>query len=284
MPEGPEVAYTSEALNYLFKSKKITNISVVAGRYTRTKIGNITKLSDLIKKGYIKLKTTESVGKLLIFHLINTNDNSKWYIFNQFALTGLWTLDQDKYTKVIIEFDDKKLYYSDKLGYGTFSISSNIKDYKQKVLKLSPDLLKSETFKVGHIKNSPKKLVEILMDQHIIGSGIGNYLAAEIMYRSKLSPYRTGKSLSKQDLAVLKYNIKYVIKLAYITNHRKYVSDLKIHVTDMKLKNYHPEIKIKKNDVPILIFRKNVDPKGRKVTKSKIISSRTTFWVEDVQK
>ena len=44
-----------------------------------------------------------------------------------------------------------------------------------------------------------KKIGNLIVDQKVI-SGIGNYLRADILYQSTISPYRTIKSLNEEDL------------------------------------------------------------------------------------
>ena len=95
------------------------------------------------------------------------------------------------------------------------------------------------------------------MNQTKIGSGIGNYLAAEILYRAKISPHRLGTDMSEDDLDNLTFWIKYMVKLAYTDNHagyvyptngsllHKYMINLEDEGSKIKRKNYHPEIKLK---------------------------------------
>lgn len=53
----------------------------------------------------------------------------------------------------------------------------------------------------------------ILLDQGFL-SGIGNYLADEILYRAKVSPLRTGASLSDREAKAIHAAIRHVLKTA----------------------------------------------------------------------
>ena len=279
MPEVAEVALTAQILEKYFLGSKLKKIEYVGGRYMR---GSPDGYDEFILDLPMKVTSVNSVGKFMWFEL--SRKNKTWYIWNTFGLTGMWSLYEPKYLKAKFTFSNGLVaYFSDMRNFGTFKYSSDKKALDKKIKELSPDLLKCDDFNINVVLKYKKKLVKILMDQKAVGSGIGNYLVAEILYRAKLSPHRLGSSLTKAELEKLKYSIKYTIKLAYTKNHIGYMINLEEESDNIERKNYHPDIKLKPKDFQFKVYGQKVDKKGNPVKPDKIIDGRTTYWVPDVQ-
>ena len=163
--------------------------------------------------------------------------------------------------------------------------------------------IKKYLFKNNEVdkKRKDKKIVEILMEQKKncgLGSGLGNYLVAEILYYAKISPFKTIYEIYS-DRAMsdrLSDSIEKVVKSAYKTSYvgylddadeefAKYVKKLRKNIDEDKdyIYNFHPDIEV--GDVfQFNVYGQKQDPKGNPVKKDKIIKGRTTYWVPDVQK
>lgn len=308
MPEIAEIALTSEILLNYLKNKTLIDIEILSGRYSK----NLPVGYDKFKKSLpLKVIDINSRGKFLWFELsnklsenkkygsktekknyISKKENKTWYIWNTFGLTGEWYIDSKKkmnHCRIILHFKNGlKAYYSDMRNFGTFKFSTDKKEFDKKIKSLSPDFLKDDNFNLGRIKKMKIPIVKILMDQKRIGSGIGNYLVAEILYRAKISPKRLGSSLSDDDLKNLEYWIKYTIKLSYVDNHTGYMKNLEKESDKLKKKNYHPDIKLKEKTFKFLVYGKKFDKYNNPVKKDKIVGNgknmRTTHWVPAVQK
>jgi formamidopyrimidine-DNA glycosylase len=104
--------------------------------------------------------------------------------------------------------------------------------------------------------NKLKEIVKILMEQednNAIGSGIGNYLVAEILYDAKISPHKTLVEIYKNDKLIksLTKSIKYITKLSYTTSINEYSGQYKEfydYIKEGKYDKFHDDIKLKKND------------------------------------
>jgi formamidopyrimidine-DNA glycosylase len=216
---------------------------------------------------------------------VDPSDKSKhWYIWNTFGLTGMWSFSKPDYVKAVLIFSNKKIaYFSDMRNFGTFKFSNDKKALDKKILKLTPDFLKDD-FDLSGITKYKTPVVKVLMDQTKMGSGLGNYLTAEILYRAKISPHRKCDKLSEKDIKNLTYWIKYMTKLSYTDNHIGYMIDLEDEAEHIPRKKYHPEIKLKNKDFQFEVYHQKTDPHGNPVKAEKIISGRTTYWVPAVQK
>lgn len=293
IPEIIEIFYVAKWLNHKFKGKNIEEITVVSGRYKKKHIPGIDLFNTT--KPFTILEIS-SKGKVIWFKVKNKN-NQVNYIFNRFGLSGEWLLDDSSYTRIKLDIDGIYLYFSDLRNFGIFEII-NSDEWKRRVDGVGDDLLQTK-FTVDDIKKKlkdylvgkgnvrgNKEVIRILMDQKIVGSGIGNYLGAEILYHAKISPHTKIINIYKNNnlLKKLVHSIKYIIKLSYLSKNIKYMHDknlIKFIEKTRKEKKYdfHADIKVGKNDKFVFnVYRQKIDPHGNIINTSKIITGRTTYW------
>lgn len=283
MPENAEVALTAQILLKYLKNKKLVSFDFIAGRYTKT---SPVGYDDFVDDLPLKVKNIDSKGKFMWFDLAKPKDSDQhWYIWNTFGLTGMWSLYEPKYAKAVLTFSNGiVVYYSDLRNFGTFKFSTNEEDLEKKLNSLGSDFLKDDDHDFSKIKKYKMPIAKILMDQKKIGSGLGNYLVAEILYRAKISPHRLGSDLTDEEIDDLEYWIKYIVKLSYLRNHIGYMVNLKDEVGKIKKINYHPDIKLKDKTFKFLVYGKKTDPHGNEVITESIARAGTnTYWVPDVQ-
>lgn len=297
MPEVCEIVLTAHYLLSKLKNKYITKIDILSGRYTHQKLEGKNLIS---KYSPLKIKNINTKGKFLWFELLNEKNNKYVYIMNTFGLTGSWSFEESRFSRISFNIKNNgKLYYNDMRNFGTIKIVDDKEILDNKLNKLSPDLLKTDfTNKefiewVNGYKNQNDLIIKVLMKQErSLGSGLGNYLAPEILYKAKISPYRTLKSLTNKEINRLSKNIKYVVKLCYYNNSIGYMENfgnfIERHrkgIDKGKYPNYHKNVKLNKNDeFKFNVYRQKKDPYGNPVSASKIINSRTTYWVPNIQK
>ncbi len=316
MPEVVEVAITAFYLDYKLKGKQITNITVLGGRYKRHPLKGLSEFKNSLP---FTIDSVSSKGKFMWFSL--SNDKGPSYLLNRFGLEGEWTFQKKTHSNIEFEIKhatkDKTyhLYFTDSRNFGTVSFTTKVADLDKELDKLQPDLLKDEFTneqfyermkrylhgsKDSIIKSrADQKIVKVLMDQQSeLGSGIGNYLAVEILYRAKISPHTTIGTIYNDRRTVyrLAESIKYIIKLAFLTADVGYFTHLdpKIDTFVKALRNdikndtgkyhFHTDTDIGTKKFKFLVYRQKKDPKGNDVTPDKIITGRTTYWVPAVQK
>jgi len=317
MPEIIEAHLTSLFLHHKFKNKIITGIKILSGRYKKTPIKG---LSGFKKNLPLTIKKIDSKGKFIWFSLYNQDND--YYIMNSLGLTGQWTLTKKKHSRILftIKKNNKtyKLYYTDPRNFGTIKMTTNKKMLDDKLISLGPDFLKTtftkqEFFnrieKYIYKKNGTislpranREIVKVLMDQQVktgLGSGIGSYLAVEILYHAKISPRKKMKYIyrNKKLAYQLAKSIKYIVKLAYMTADIGYMAHLdnvmatwvnklrkKIKTNKNHKYHYHPDTNIGNNIFEFKVYRKKFDPHGNKITPGKIIPGRTTYFAPSIQK
>jgi formamidopyrimidine-DNA glycosylase len=301
MPEICEVCLTSEILNNKLQDTILLKVTILSGRYAKKSPVGFT---DFIEKLPMRIETIDSKGKFMWVALNTIKVNKKkesetFYILNTFGLSGIWSFEKKDYSHIEFKVFDQtnkeyiKFWYNDTRNFGTFIFTNDELVLNKKLSMLGDDYLKTPITKtefwnkIKKLQNTVhknKKIIDILMNQKMLGSGLGNYLAPEILYRAKLSPHILLKDLTILQARTLLHHIQYVVKLCYLHNKTGYMKFLKDYLKGHQRKDYLSDITLKKGDkFDFLVYRQKVDPEGNKVIAEKIVDNRTTYWVPDVQ-
>jgi len=242
MPELPEIETIKRGLQKSIVGKKIANVKVlrkknfkgdknkIIGKYVvgvhrrakyliiglskrPAKCGAITNSSpitnhhSLITKSSVFLICHMKMTGQLIFRTKNIepgtlekNKNTK----NKKSPYDVKKLP-NKYTRVIIEFeDDSHLYFNNLRAFGYIKVAQ-ISNIKALISNLGPEPF-SDEFTTDYLKEQFSKTSRavklVLMDQKVI-SGIGNIYANEILFCAKIDPRRKAKDTKISDIKIL---------------------------------------------------------------------------------
>ena len=237
MPEIVEVRKTRDFLRKIMKNKYVESIRILKGRYKTHKPFELyNKINNNLP---LKVLDIKSKGKFMYFIL-----EHDFYIFSTLGLTGGWTyklnnnnskkigdykfpklldyISDEKYEKyhktsinnLNVEFkmkgSDKIVYYYDSLSFGTLKVIDNKEELEKKLNQIGPDIMDESTDidifieQITKKNNLDKYIGNVIMNQKVI-SGIGNYLRSDILWLSRISPFRKVKDLSQKDLEII-YN------------------------------------------------------------------------------
>ena len=303
MPEGPEIVIATQYLRTKVIGKVIESVRIISGKYLRLPLNGL----DLIKRGRkYKIRDIQTKGKFVWFELEDTKSKQMLYMANTFGMTGRWGFYKSGSArirfKLCCERKQKKynMYFTDQRNFGNIDIYDNYEELETRINKLEPDILTGglsdsdvenliDDFNSSSRKD--KTLYKVLMDQNALVSGIGNYLAAEILYDAKLSPHRKLDKLSAAEKKRLAHSMRKIVKHSYYDNktgymqyYLQFMENHPVKVDKRIFPNYHPDIKI---DTPFefKVYGQDKDPKGNKVkSDGTIIKGRTIHWVPKVQK
>jgi DNA-formamidopyrimidine glycosylase len=270
MPESPEVLYLSKYIKNNIKNRYIDSIKILKGRYI--KHGSPNGYKQFIKQLPLKCLDVQKKGKVIFIYFEND-----WCLISKLGMSGWWYIDDDSpewlpnYQNVVFNFNEKKLIFTDFRNFGTLTFTNDQQVLEHEINKLAPDITEKTTnFKIIYerINNltsfqKKQKLEDIIIDQKIIVSGIGNYLKAEILYDAKINPLRKVSSLTKDEWLSI-YNstkkiIKKMMKVLESDDPNKYMNSMKI-------------------------YSRKIDPFGNKIKTHKTKTGRTTYYVPEIQK
>lgn len=202
MPEGPEVRIMSEKLNSYFAGNTCSSITVFNT--------NIVKQCPTMPQ---KLLYVKSRGKKVIFQF----ETDMFIVAPLMSGRFIRNINNVSHLGFTMTFNNNVIHFEDKRKIA--------KTYLNFCPEIGPDLLDAainkqplplSLFKSCY-QNSRAKIGKLLLDQTKI-AGIGNYLKCEILFFSGLDPRRIGKSLSDDDMEILRAISHYLILLAYQHN------------------------------------------------------------------
>lgn len=264
MPELPEVETYRRQIEKAVKNKIIKDVHVHPD-----KIIFAGKSPAKVKEAFLgaTVKKILRKGKYIWFEM----DSYPWPVFH-LGMTGKYEISDSmpdtktKSIKLVLEFNDGTfLTFRDPRRFGRIFLQ-NDPTYEKPLANLGPDILnelpptKIIEDLISH-RSAPIKA--LLLDQSIL-SGIGNWVADEVLFQSRIAPHRPANDLSKAEFKKLHDKISSVVKLA-----------VKVGADDEKYpKSWLFHNRWGKKAGTIL--------NGKKI-KHSTVGGRTTAWVPDVQ-
>tara|TARA_B100001173_G_scaffold45861_1_gene36585 strand:- start:425 stop:1288 length:864 start_codon:yes stop_codon:yes gene_type:complete len=287
MPELPEVEIVRQSLDKKIKQKSVKKV-IIRNRNLRFQIPNNFK-------SYLKNKKIIKVGRFSKYLIINFSGGG--YCLIHLGMSGtIHILDKKKSLKftntsfyhapilpkkhnhVELIFDSFKVVYNDPRRFGFFELIKNSNELKKRFKHLGPEPFNID-FNLNYVFNffrgKNKDIKSFLLDQRFV-SGIGNIYANEILFLSKINPFKKVKLLTKKQCKKIILNTKKIL-LKAITRGGSSIRDFKdISGTQgdfqKEFKVYQQEgIKCKSSGCSSVI-------------KKKIISNRSTFFCFSCQK
>ena len=225
MPELPEVEIVKRSLKNKVNHKKIKKI-IISNRNLRFKV----------EKNFENLLEGRSITSVSRFskYIILTLDNHNYCLIH-LGMSG--TLHLIKYKKeeritnlsfyhsknlpkkhnhIKIKFSNFTIVYNDPRRFGFFKLLKSKKEVKKYFQRFGPEATSSK-FNFKYIKhrliNKKKNIKNLLLDQNFV-SGIGNIYANEILFHSKISPFKVVKNLSNKEISKLAKYSKLILNLS----------------------------------------------------------------------
>lgn len=301
MPEVIEVRQYADFITKNTRNSKLLDIKIIEGRYKKH---GPFKSYNLIKKNLpIKILDVQTKGKYTYMSF-----EKDFYIGVTLGLFGGWFFKKNNSNKFIhglnsemyeqqlrnkyIEralkqfrvefiFESGSLIFYDQLSFGTISIFTSKIDIQKKINTIGIDIMHTdstfELFKKNIEKstNLEKPIGNVLMNQKVI-SGVGNYLRADSLWLSKISPFRKVKDINNKELYTLYYNIRLLTWGSY--NFDKAVKLKIIDKKDKMPKDYNRHF---------FIYTYEKDIYNNIITKEKLYEGsqiRYIYWVKNYQK
>jgi DNA-formamidopyrimidine glycosylase len=275
MPEGPEASYITKFIKKEFIGKKLTQVTILKGRYINHGLPEHYK--EFIDALPLIVTNVEKKGKVIFIYFANTQDTQNWCIISKLGMTGWWYSKEkpawrSEVKSLTFDFQNgHQLIYSDPRSYGTLTFTKDQQLIQAELDQIAPDIMaKTTTIKVfennaqTQIQKKPHMPIEeLLSDQKLLISGIGNYLKSEILYTCKIAPMREIGSISKADW-----------KLLY-KNARKISTKMTKALSSKNIEAYESSMNV---------YMKKQDPLGHKVETYSNKHGRTVHWVREVQK
>jgi len=280
MPEGPEIYSLGVDLYKRIHNTNLLKIELISGKYKRKAF----KGYNFIRKNLpSKILSIETYGKILIIRL-----EEDYNLVITFGMTAFITFSNIKHNHIKFITSKNTFYYNDQRNFGNiYLLKSDILDDKLK--DLGPDLL-NDNITLDIFKNQfnkfrnrfPRREICLLLFYQSFVAGIGNYLRSDILWLSKINPYRKLKDITNNQLKKL-YNNSYNLIRYYASIQiepkiiKKYVNE---NIIKSKLK-YNLKL-VKDYNRDFLIYNQDYDIFLNKVIKDQF-NGRSIYWVKKRQ-
>ena len=248
----------------MLTDRTIIGVQILSGRYSRKPFdGHADLVSELPKR----VVGAGCHGKF-IYILLDGGDSSIW---STLGMTGYWSESASNHARVCLSLDNgADIYYNDTRSFGTLKWSQGRRALAQKLKSLGPDMLAEdvshEKFQSVMMKYPKKTLPEVLMDQRVI-SGVGNYVKADSLWLSGLSPHRKVDSLCQEEFELLNNSIKRVLRSSYESQG----------ATIKSYKGFNDESG--GYGEKLLCYGRKKDEDGEEIIREETLDGRTTWWV-----
>ena len=286
MPELPEVEIVRQSLHKKIKKKSIKKV-IIRNRNLRFKIPS--DFESFLKNK--KIIEVSRFSKYLIIHFQN-----EYYCLIHLGMSGtIHILDKKKPLKFTntsfyhspflpkkhnhaeFIFDSLKVIYNDPRRFGFFEIIKNFQDLEKRFKSMGPEPF-SEKFNLNYVVNYFKKknkdIKSFLLDQRFV-SGIGNIYASEILFLSKIYPFKKASLLTREDCKKIIYYSKKIL-LRAIKKGGSSIRDFKDTLGSSG--NYQKEFKVYQQEG---LRCKTIGCTD--TIQKKIVSNRSTFFCNSCQ-
>lgn len=213
MPEKPEVITVTNALKKKIIGKNIDKVEVYWDNIIA--MPSVIEFKEKIKNEKILDITTR--GKFIVFTLTNYNMLIHLRMEGKFTFRNKFD-ERNKHEHVSFFLDDNtEMRYHDVRKFGKIYLVDKERLYIDTPLKdlgyeFNSDKLTSE-YLLQKFKNKNKFIKTVLLDQSII-AGIGNIYDDEILFMSRVNPYKKASNLSKSECENIIKNTKIVLDKA----------------------------------------------------------------------
>jgi len=192
-------------------------------------------------------------------------------MWSTLGMTGHWSRSASNHARVRLGLDDgTDVYYNDTRNFGTLKWSQGRRGLAAKLKTLGPDMLSEdvshERFQAAMLRKPKWTLAQALMDQGIV-AGVGNYVKADALWLSRLSPHRKVDSLSLEEFELLNDSIKRVLRTSY-ESHGATIKSYKGF--DDESGGYGERL---------LCYGREKDEDGEEIVREETLDGRTTWWV-----
>ena len=222
MPELPEVEIVRQSLDKKIKQKKVKKV-IVRNRNLRLKISPYFKShiqnQKIINVGrfskYLILSLSNGTYCLIHLGMSGTIHIVNYNSLNKFTNTSFYNSPSvpKKHNHVELLFDKFKVIYNEPRRFCFFQIIKSSLELKKKFYHLGPepfDLKYNVDYVFNYFKGKNKDIKSFLLDQKFV-SGIGNIYASEILFVSKIYPFKKVNTLTKKDCQKIIINSKKIL-------------------------------------------------------------------------
>lgn len=271
MPEGPELRHSRDVLRGILKGETIVGFSTTeSGRYKSKKPDGF---DDVVADVPLQVESVDVKGKFMWWTL--KGKTKTWHMWSTYGMSGQWSTKNKDHTCFIVDCGAKKLFFVDPRHFGTIKFTSDPQEHASKLSTLGPDVLEDppmppELFAERILKKPHRTISEALMDQRCV-SGVGNYLKAEALYRSGVSPHRPVINMTADEIEKLWSEVILSCRESY-ADHGASIRTYRTVEDDHGAGQFQ-----------FRVYNKKTCPKDHAVVREETLDGRASWWCPSCQ-
>jgi formamidopyrimidine-DNA glycosylase len=261
MPEGPECRRYAKDLAERISGRQLLKVEILSGRYVKKKPSGVESFLAGMPEQIVGAGVH---GKFIYWILKND-----LFIWSTMGMTGQWSSLETSHSRVKFHLNDGAVYFNDQRNFGTLKFVRGKFRLIEKLNSFGPDLLAEDIpddVFIDRIRTRPNwQITKALMDQSIV-AGVGNYIKADSLWLSGISPKRNVSSLSDIELSALNRSIAHIMRESYNSGG----------ATIKTYKNFDGSTG--EYGRKFLVYNQKTDPDGNEVIKEMTDDKRSTWW------
>ena len=276
LPEGPELAISRDQLRGIVVGRRLRGIDIVGGRFLKKSPEGFEQFSQYVKLYAPLVENVDVKGKFMWWTI------GPWKMWCTYGMSGQWTVTRKDSHVAATAWTDlpdgsclSSIHFRDPRRFGTLKFINDEKMHLKKLATLGPDMLNAPPdagiFAKNIVRKPNRTIVEALMDQSCV-SGIGNYIKAETLFRSGISPHRSVASLTPSELEKIRTEAIAVCTESYSSR-------------GATIRTYrNPEGSNGYRQFTLQVYGKNNCPLGHEIERQETKDGRTSHWCPVCQK
>jgi DNA-formamidopyrimidine glycosylase len=219
------LARSRDQLRGILVGRRIVSIDRPGGRYRDRQPDGLEQFMHEMRqdRGASIVRGIDVKGKFMYWTL-----GPDWSLWCTYGMSGQWEPTRSPHSALsvthgtdrvgILEDCMPSVHFNDQRHFGTLKFVKGREALAKKLSTLGPDMLNSPPTVLEFLDRlyhrDGKTVVEALMDQSVV-SGVGNYVKAECIHRSGISPHRIVNSLTAAEIVLLHEHTIDVMRSSY---------------------------------------------------------------------
>ena len=263
-------------LQQILLQNQLLWVEIGAGRYAKKFPEGYEVFHGLLIKSSAKIEEVQVKGKFMWWKFSMPQEKEPWYMWCTYGMSGQWSQKPSKHTAVTLRLGDgTSLFFNDPRHFGTIKFVKGETTHLKKLASLGPcilgDPLTPEIFVKNVLRKSKATIAENLMNQKLI-AGVGNYIKAECLYRSGISPWRIVSDINADEFLRLHRSVLDVARESYASQGASIYTYKNV---DGSEGSSHFEFQV---------YGRKTCPQGHPVTNEETPEGRTSWWCQTCQK
>jgi len=255
--------------------RDLLRIRILGGRYVKKPPAGFSEIQNALGIGPLRIEEVGCKGKFIYWRL-----EDGWSVWNTLGMTGTWSRSKQKHAAVRFSHSPadaetvvlRPLFFADQRRFGTLKFVQDDSLLQEKLSGLGADLLQEDPgwvpFYCSLVSKPTREITQALMDQKLF-AGVGNYIKADALYLSRISPRRIVNTITPAEARLLYDAVREVMITSYESGGNT-ISDYR-------------DVNGQQGEYRRHCYGRTTDVHGNLIIKESTQDKRSTWWCPSLQ-